>query len=369
MRIILISNMYPSGKDKNYGIFVKNFKEGMETAGANFPGICVIRGRKGGKFMKILAYVKLCLSISFTLLFKSSDIIYVHYPLQTASFLRLFRIFTTRPFVLNFHGSDLFCSDQVNTFFRKESEKLAKEVEMLVVPSEYFKEQIIKIMQVEKEKIVVSPSAGINFNVFNKSSLEPSEKREFSLGFISRIDKEKGWDTYLKAIKILKDKGKLGNKKCLMLGSGPQDNEKEKMIADFELNENIEAVGSTSQKELARHYKSMELFVFPSARKAESLGLVGLEAMACGVPVLGADNGGIANYIKDGENGLLFEKKNAEELASKITCFFEMTKVQRMSIEEKAYETAALYENSRVSMNLANKLRRRFLPGEVNGKI
>ena len=125
----------------------------------------------------------------------------------------------------------------------------------------------------------------------------------------------------------------------------------------------VDVVNAVPQCELSEYYKSLKLFIFPSER--ESLGLVGLEAMACGVPVLGADNGGIANYIEDGENGLLFKKGNAEDLASKIIDFAEMTKVKRLSIEDKAYETATLYENSRVSMNLVKELERRFFLGRI----
>ena len=369
MKIILISNMYPSDTDRSYGIFVKNFEKSMEQTGVEFSSVCVIRGKRKTGLQKTLAYIRLHLSVTFNVLFKTADVVYAHYPLQIAPLLRFLRMFTAKSFVLNFHGSDLFCSEKVNPFFKKASEKLAQESEMLVVPSEYFKEQIVNIMKLDKEKIIVSPSAGIDFDILNRDDLKPSKERDFHIGFISRIDEEKGWDTYLKALKILKDKGALGSKKCLILGSGKQDDKKEKLIKELQLEQVVEVKGSVAQKELPGYSKNMELFVFPSERKAESLGLVGLEAMACGVPVLGSDNGGIANYIKSGENGLLFKKGDAEDLAEKVGAFFKMTKVQRMTLEEKAYDTATLYENSRVSMNLVNKLKKRFFPGDVNGKI
>jgi len=369
MKILLISNMYPSCEDDSYGIFVKNFVESMRNAGAEFSGICVIKGKKTGKLRKTLSYLKLFVGIIFNVIFRSTDIIYIHYPLQTAPILRLLRMFTARPFVLNFHGSDLFSAERVHRFIRQQSEKLASVAELIVVPSEYFKRELSDKLKIDKNKIIVSPSAGLDFDVFNRNGLESAEKRKYSVGFISRIDKEKGWDTFLKAIKILKENDQLGEKKYLVLGSGKEDDKKNRLIKELDLEDSVDAIGSVPQSELPGYYKSLELFVFPSERKAESLGLVGLEAMACGIPVLGADNGGIADYIKNGENGFLFKKGDENDLAQKIREFSKLTKIQKMSIEEKAYETATLYENSRVSRSLVEKIRKRFLPGEANGKV
>ncbi len=369
MRITLISNMYPSSKDDNYGVFVRNFVESMNGSGVTFSSICVIRGRKSGWLNKGSAYLKLYFCIIFSVFFKSSDIIYVHYPLQTAPLLRFIRMFTARPFILNFHGSDLFSSEKVSRFIKKQSEKLAREAELIVVPSEYFKRELSDKLKVDKNKIIVSPSAGLNFDVFNRNGLKSAEKRKYFAGFISRIDTEKGWDTFLEALKVLKDNNQLSEKKYLLLGSGKEDDKKNRLIKELDLEDIVDVAGSVPQNELPDFFKSMELFVFPSERKAESLGLVGLEAMACGIPVLGADNGGIADYINDGQNGLLFKKGDENDLAQKICEFREMTKIQKMSIEEKAYETATLYENSRVSRSLVEKIRKRFLPGEANGKV
>jgi glycosyltransferase involved in cell wall biosynthesis len=369
MKILLISNMYPSSENDSYGVFVKNFVESMRNAGAEFSGICVIRGKKNGKLRKTVAYIKFFMKIVFNVIFRSTDIVYIHYPLQTAPILRLLRMFTARPFVLNFHGSDLFYSEKVSRFIKKQSEKLAREAELIVVPSEYFKRELSDKLKVDKNKIIVSPSAGLNFDVFNRNGLKSAEKRKYFAGFISRIDTEKGWDTFLEALKVLKDNNQLSEKKYLLLGSGKEDDKKNRLIKELDLEDIVDVAGSVPQNELPDFFKSMELFVFPSERKAESLGLVGLEAMACGIPVLGADNGGIADYINDGQNGLLFKKGDENDLAQKICEFREMTKIQKMSIEEKAYETATLYENSRVSRSLVEKIRKRFLPGEANGKV
>lgn len=70
------------------------------------------------------------------------------------------------------------------------------------------------------------------------------------------------------------------------------------------------------QKEIAPFYKIMDLNVLPS--KNEGLGLALIEAMAAGVPCIGADSGGIREIITDGADGLLFRHGDSRELAEKI---------------------------------------------------
>ena len=60
-----------------------------------------------------------------------------------------------------------------------------------------------------------------------------------------------------------------------------------------------------------------DVFVFPS--REEPLGLVGIEALTCGLPVIGTEIGGIKDYLVDNFNGLLFEPQNSNQLAEKIS--------------------------------------------------
>jgi glycosyltransferase involved in cell wall biosynthesis len=76
-------------------------------------------------------------------------------------------------------------------------------------------------------------------------------------------------------------------------------------------------LGFLSRTELARLYASADLFVFPSA--TETCGLVALEAMASGLPVVAARAGGVVESVHHGLTGLLVEPGNAEAFAQGIT--------------------------------------------------
>jgi len=89
---------------------------------------------------------------------------------------------------------------------------------------------------------------------------------------------------------------------CLALvGDGPHRNQLEKIFENTKTN----FIGYLSGDELASAYASGDIFLFPSS--TETLGLVLLEAMAAGCPVVGANKGGIPDIISDGINGCLYD--------------------------------------------------------------
>ncbi|MBD2185186.1 glycosyltransferase family 4 protein [Aerosakkonema funiforme] len=91
------------------------------------------------------------------------------------------------------------------------------------------------------------------------------------------------------------------NARLALVGNGPHREALEKLFADTPTN----FVGYLHGKELASAYASADAFIFPS--RTETLGLVLLEAMAAGCPVVAARSGGIPDIVTDGVNGYLFD--------------------------------------------------------------
>ena len=100
---------------------------------------------------------------------------------------------------------------------------------------------------------------------------------------------------------------------CLALvGDGPYRSQLEKIFSNTKTN----FIGYLSGEELASAYASGDIFLFPSS--TETLGLVLLEAMAAGCPVIGANKGGIPDIINDGVNGCLYDPDGADEGKSSL---------------------------------------------------
>ena len=138
-------------------------------------------------------------------------------------------------------------------------------------------------------------------------------------------------------------------------GSGSNVEDLQKKIR-INSNRSIYYKGAKNHQELSKVFSRFSLFIFPSER--ESLGLVGLEAMASGVPVIGSSIGGIKSYLKNGYNGFLFDPGNAYDLKNKIELFYSLTLKDRKNMSENAKKIAYNYRSSNVSDDLYNQFKK-----------
>ena len=132
------------------------------------------------------------------------------------------------------------------------------------------------------------------------------------------------------------------------MGSGEQDADLERLIQEKDVENVIFRFPLVPQEELVSLYNAMDVFCLPSYRKSESLALAGLEAMACGCIVAASNMAGPATYVRDGENGFLFEPQNARELSEKLLAVYGMSSEEKKHIREKALKTALKYDREAV---------------------
>jgi glycosyltransferase involved in cell wall biosynthesis len=103
----------------------------------------------------------------------------------------------------------------------------------------------------------------------------------------------------------------------VIIGEGNYRRELERLVARLGLSGRVSFVGEIEQSGVARYLQECRLLVLPSL--SEGLGLVLLEAMACGKPVIGTNVGGIPSIVQDGVNGFLVPPDNVELLAERIS--------------------------------------------------
>ncbi len=132
--------------------------------------------------------------------------------------------------------------------------------------------------------------------------------------FVGRPEPRKGLKYAILAMpRILKE---IPDAQLVVVGDGPLLGWYKSMVPES-VKERVRFEGRVSARILPRYYRSAEVFVSP-ATGSESFGLVLLEAMATGTPVVAARNEGYSLVIKDGENGLLCEVEDKEDLAEKV---------------------------------------------------
>ena len=120
------------------------------------------------------------------------------------------------------------------------------------------------------------------------------------LVYIGRLSAEKEIDRIKPALETIP------NARLALVGDGPYREELEKHFADTPTH----FVGYLAGEELASAYASADAFIVPS--RTETLGLVLLEAMAAGCPVVAARSGGIPDIVTDGVNGYMFDPTDEE---------------------------------------------------------
>ncbi|QPN61566.1 glycosyltransferase family 1 protein [Synechococcus sp. CBW1002] len=125
--------------------------------------------------------------------------------------------------------------------------------------------------------------------------------------YIGRLSAEKQIERIKPVLEALPDA------RLALVGDGPYRSQLERIFAGTPTS----FVGYLAGEELASAYASGDAFLFPSS--TETLGLVLLEAMAAGCPVVGANRGGIPDIVTDGENGCLYEPEGADGGAASLT--------------------------------------------------
>jgi phosphatidylinositol alpha-mannosyltransferase len=135
-----------------------------------------------------------------------------------------------------------------------------------------------------------------------------------NLLFVGRHEPRKGLLDLLKAHRILRKTGY--DDRLLVVGSGPQEREARRYVATRGL-QGVEFLGRVSEAEKAQLFKTADIYVSP-ATGGESFGIVLLEAMAAGAPIVASDIHGYKGVVRRGREGLLVPPHDPRELAGAI---------------------------------------------------
>jgi len=347
-KILLISNMYPSKKEKHYGVFVKNIEELLKEN--NYIVSKVIMYKHHNKFIKLFSYILFHLKVIIKGLFGNYDYLYVHFVSHSSlGAVIVKKIKKNVQLILNCHGNDVIkdLDEEIGNINR--SHKYMKYADKVIVPSRYFKSEVMKEYNISEDKIFIYPSGGVNTNIFINKDKNDCKKRlgldiDINyIGYVSRIETHKGWDIFLKSINEIKKSNMLNNTKFLIVGNGIEYDKMLKMIDEFNLTSYVETRNLVSQKELIDIYNSLDILVLSSYRK-ESLGLVGLEAMSTETFVITSNDYGPTDYIVDGSNGFTFKLKDYKDLARKIINYYNLSDKEKELILKEARKTSLEYD-------------------------
>jgi D-inositol-3-phosphate glycosyltransferase len=200
--------------------------------------------------------------------------------------------------------------------------KLAQTSQRILAPTDREKENLLKYCNTTAQKIGVVP-CGVNLDLFRPMDKTAARQRlgfdkdESIVLYVGRFDPIKGIDRLLEAIAHLKHLKRM--RLVIIGGDGPTTPEYQnlqQLCSKFGIQKSVHFVGRVEQDQLPPYYSAADVLIVPSYY--ESFGLVGLESLACGTPVVASRVGAMEDIIEESKTGYVVADLNPRGLANRI---------------------------------------------------
>jgi glycogen synthase len=229
---------------------------------------------------------------------------------------------------------------------------LTYEARRVIACSEYMRKQIGDIFQLPHAKtdVVHNAVARRDFEIpahevaeFRATATADGEKLVL---FAGRLEYEKGVQTVLQALERVRET--VGPMVFYIAGVGTYSDELKRMVAELGLDDHVRFTGFLEDHDLRLLYAAADVAVAPSIY--EPFGLVAVEAMACGTPIIVGDTGGLAEIVSGG-HGLKFPPQDADELADRLIAVLTDDRLARRLIERGRRRIAKRYDWQTVALH------------------
>lgn len=231
---------------------------------------------------------------------------------------------------------DYLANFPVQLLMQKESK-----ADVIVAVSEFGKLDFLTSYSIKNKKVVVIPN-GIDSQIFNSDD-KSKLVRENTLFYAGVLIPRKGLINLIKALpQVVKEFNDL---RVLIAGNGPQKKELLAYSKKLGVYDNISFSGFIPIEELPKYYMSATAFIFPTLK--EGFGMVALESMGCGTPVIASNIEPVKSIV--GDTGLFFEKENHISLAEQIITFLSDKNLQ-IRLSKKAAERAKKFSWDKIAL-------------------
>ncbi len=281
------------------------------------------------------------------------DIIHAHVALPDGYAAMKVASIYGKPLITTIHGQDFQQTIYKNEKCKNAVEKVLQAAEKTVLVSgklNRIRKKAFPVLQDDKFTVI---NNGVS-DFFIENFTEQNPKSEFTLLSVSNLIETKGIDINIKALSmIVKQYPKV---RYNIIGDGPKKPELVNLAKKLNLENNIRFLGTQSRQDVKKNMLEADVFILPSWN--EAFGVVYIEAMATGLPVIGCKGEGIEDIVEDGKEGYLISPKNVSELGEKVLFLISNAKLRQklggnarnkvkasFTWSHKAIELTELYNN------------------------
>ena len=315
MKILVATTMFPNKYNPFSGVFIKNQikllrdKFGIESI--------VITG-DGSNHLTILIlkkYLLFFIRIIWSAFFKRFDLIHVHFSYPTGFLSLICKWITGKKLIITIHGSDINQHQKMNILSRYLIKQTLNTCDHIIAVSDDLRMKMISQFGISTEKLSVI-NMGFDRNIFCFHQNEEEKRKEtFIILFVGRLIPVKGFELLIDAIEKLNLQAN-SNFECVVIGEGSHRAQYEKTAKEKRLDKIFRFIEPLGQKKIATWMRKSNIVVIPSYQ--EGFGLVAIESLACGTPVIASKVGGLKEIIQDGINGYFITPGEVDELEEKI---------------------------------------------------
>ncbi|RJE47609.1 glycosyl transferase [Dehalobacter sp. MCB1] len=390
MKILVISHMYPSSQNPAYGIFIHKQVKALQDQGceikvvspvpyapwplpalqpkwrayASIPDHDVVDGvevyyprylefprsyflEQSGYFM----YRGIRRQIAQIRRDFPFELIHAHVALPDGHAAFLLKKDDDVPLVVTIHGQDFQSTMSKNEKCRRRLFEVLEGTDRIITVSSKLKNIIRDQAFFSKTEVI---NNGIDLNdCVPPPDISDNTRKEIRILSVSNLKKTKGIDLNLRAVSSLT--GKYPSLKYFIAGDGEERQALEDLTESLNLKDKVIFLGKLTHPEVMKEMAEADIFSLPSWQ--EGFGVVYIEAMAQGLPVIGVRGEGIEDALIHGQNGLLVAPRNVEDLTGTLDSLLRdavycrrlgeagrQTVLDRFTWSNNAARTAGVYQ-------------------------
>ena len=244
------------------------------------------------------------------------DLVHVHGVRPLAATRRL-----AAPVVFTNHSSGFLARRDATQFRRRRTAALLRHVRYLLAPSDELVEAARSFGYAGPAEMIANGVDTEKFTPAPEGSAAP--RREPVIVLARRLAPKNGVVWFARALAELRAEAF----RVVVAGEGVERAAMDEILREANLTERVEFLGAVANAEMPALYRRADIAVLPSL--AEATSIAGLEAMACGLPLLGTRVGGIPAIVEDGVSGLLVEPRDPAAMARALETLLVSPEMRR----------------------------------------